>query len=61
MHEQGTTPQLRDGFVVVDEDGQEVHFTPCAYSGNMRDKAFMGMLRNTDIDRFDLKDTRDAD
>lgn len=47
----------RDGFIVCDEDGEEVHFVPCA-SSIQRDRVLIGMLRNMNPAYF-VKDTRD--
>lgn len=50
----------RDGFVVRGIDGNEVSFIACDKGGSTRERVEMGLLRNMDIDRFFVEDTRDS-
>ena len=52
------TTSVRDGFAVLDHDGNEVHFCPCDKNGRMREKVEMGMVMRTDTERFIVVDTR---
>jgi hypothetical protein len=49
--------EKRDGFVIRDFDGNEVHFVPCAYGGSQREKVERGLLAKTRDDLI-VADTR---
>lgn len=54
------TDAPRDGFSVREIDtGDEIHFVASHYSGRMRQRVEMGLLRNTNLDRFFVVDTRE--
>lgn len=44
----GDTVSGRDGFIVVDFEGTEVHFVPCSKDGRMRERVLDGMLMRVD-------------
>ena len=50
----------RDGFLIHDFTGREIHFVPCAYNDRMRERAEAGLLLKTDLGRFYVADTRDS-
>lgn len=50
----------RDGFVVRDDKGEEIHFVACAHTGSNRERVLMGMLRNL-RENYTIGDTRDDD
>jgi hypothetical protein len=49
--------QERDGFVIHDYDGNEIHFVPCEYGGSQRERVERGLLTKTRDDLI-VADTR---
>jgi hypothetical protein len=47
----------RDGFVIRDFDGNEVHFIACTYDGSVRERVERGLLMKTRDDLI-VADTR---
>lgn len=49
--------QKRDGFVIRDFEGKEVHFIRCEYNGSQRERVERGVLAKTRDDLI-VADTR---
>jgi hypothetical protein len=50
------------GFEVVSFESSEViHFVPCEFVGSMRHRVLVGLMRNMDLDRYFVRDTRDME
>ncbi len=51
----------RDGFIIRDAEGAEIHFVPCVKNGSAREMVFEGMCRRViETDNY-VCDTRDEE